>query len=111
MSFGSLFNIGNRNITDTRGQAIMNVIDPAGSTGIVLNMAGVDFNKSYRVGGEPAPVEEIPVPDPNAAANVAQEDQNKRRRTILNSGGQTKTSQGSTDLAIGQVGLKTLLGA
>jgi hypothetical protein len=118
-SLGSLFNVGNRNFRDTRAQAIFNVIDPAGSTGMVLGLTGAFGQDQYREGGdtpaanvvdypEPTPAPEIP-PDPAIAQMAASEEarQTEMRKRRL----RTKTLLSDQD-ATGQatVGTKVLLG-
>lgn len=115
---GQLFNVGNRNFRDTKTQAIMNVIDPAGSTGMVLGMTGAFGEDQYRAGGDtPAsgvvdypevqPVtEEVPV-DETAAATARASARRKKKQQAQSQTIYT-SSLGVTDQA--DISRKTLLG-
>ena len=121
MSFGGLLtpyfltNVGNPNIKNPGARALANILDLSGGS-TFYTMRGAGATSATSAGrtlkqiaiGAKKPVEPV-TPDPNAAAKSAQEAQNKRRRTILSSGGQTDITGGGA--GIGQTGLKTLLGA
>ena len=117
--FGTVLgNVGNRNYKKSSTQAILNVLDPAGSLGNVLAMGGgdkgMDEMGGYEVGGEPSgdeyPKTPAPIETPVDETAAATARAAARRKKKQQSSSQTiyTSSLGVTDQA--DISRKTLLG-